>query len=65
MKAKPNLKFGDRVVCTSGGQKQGVVSRVFQSSGVWWLVFEGEPDWRYAPGFFARVGQAQSLEEIR
>jgi hypothetical protein len=32
MKAKPDFKFGDRVIRIGGGQKRGVVSRVFQSA---------------------------------
>ena len=55
MKAKPDFKFGDQVIRVGGGQKRGVVSRVFRSGGVWWLAFEGEPNWRYAPGHFRRV----------
>ena len=55
MKAKPDFKFGDRVIRIGGSQKRGVVSRVFRSGGVWWLAFEGEPDWRYSPRYFRRV----------
>ena len=29
MKTRPDFKFGDRVIRISGGQKRGVVSRVF------------------------------------
>jgi len=54
MKTKPDFQF-DRVVHISDGQKQGVVSRVFRFGGVWWLAFEGEPNWRYAPRYFRRV----------
>jgi hypothetical protein len=65
MKTKADLQFGDQVIRISG-QKRGVVSRVFQSGGVWWLAFEGEPDWRYAPGSFMRVAQAtRSRGEFR
>ena len=55
MKAKPDLKCGDRVVFIGDGQKRGVVSRVFRSAGLWWLAFEGEPNWRYEPSCFKRV----------
>jgi hypothetical protein len=55
MKTKPDFKFGDRVIRIGEGRKRGVVSRVFQSGGVWWLAFEGKPDWRYAPRHFRRV----------
>jgi hypothetical protein len=37
MKAKPDFKFGDRVVFIGDRPKRGVVSRVFQSGGVWHL----------------------------
>ena len=46
MKTKPDFKFGDQVVFIGDRQKRGVVSRVFRSGGLWWLAFEGEPDWR-------------------
>jgi hypothetical protein len=49
MKANPDFKFGDRVVFIGDRPKRGVVSRVFQSGGIWWLAFEGEPNWRYEP----------------
>ena len=55
MKAKPDFKFGDRVIRVGGGQKRGVVSQVFRSGGLWWLAFEGEPNWRYEPRYFRRV----------
>ncbi|MBV8895228.1 MAG: hypothetical protein JOY52_08900 [Hyphomicrobiales bacterium] len=55
MKKRPDFKFGDRVAFIRNDQKQGVVSRVFQFGGLWWLALEGEPDWRYAPGYFKRV----------
>jgi hypothetical protein len=55
MKTKPDFRFGDRVVRIGEGEKRGVVSRVFRSGGLWWLAFEGEPDWRYAPTHFRRV----------
>jgi hypothetical protein len=55
MKAKPDFKFGDRVIRIGGSQKRGVVSRIFQSGGLWWLAFEGEPNWRYEPRYFRRV----------
>jgi hypothetical protein len=32
------------------------VSRVFRSGGVWWLAFEGEPNWRYSPRYFQASG---------
>jgi hypothetical protein len=32
MKAKPDFKFGDQVIRVGGGQKLGVVSRVFRSA---------------------------------
>jgi hypothetical protein len=57
MTTKPDFKFGDRVIHIGERQKRGVVSRVFRSGGVWWLVFEGEPDWRYSPRYFRRVAQ--------
>jgi hypothetical protein len=53
MTTKPDFKFGDRVIHIGERQKRGVVSRVFRSGGVWWLAFEGEPDWRYSPRFQA------------
>jgi hypothetical protein len=53
MKAKPDFKFGDRVVLI--GQKRGVVSRVFRSGGLLWLAFEVEPNWPYEPRYFRRV----------
>jgi hypothetical protein len=52
MKTKPDFKFGDRVVSIGDREKRGVVSRVFQSGGLWWLAFEGEPNWRYEPRYF-------------
>jgi hypothetical protein len=52
MKTKPDFKFGDQVVFIGGRQKRGVVSRVFRSGGLWWLAFEGEPNWRYEPTYF-------------
>ena len=52
MKTKPDFKFGDQVVFTGDRQKRGVVSRVFRSGGLWWLAFEGKPDWRYEPRYF-------------
>lgn len=55
MKTKPDFKFGDRVVCIGDRVKRGVVSRVFQSGGLWWLQFEGEPNWRYEPRYFKRA----------
>jgi hypothetical protein len=55
MKTKPDFKFGDRVVFLGDREKRGVVRRVFQSGGLWWLAFEGEPDWRYSPAQFKRV----------
>jgi hypothetical protein len=55
MKTKPDFKFGDQVVFIGDRQKRGVVSRVFQSGGLWWLAFEGEPTWRYEPRYFRRV----------
>ena len=55
MTTKPDFKFGDRVIHIGERQKRGVVSRVFRSGGVWWLAFEGEPDWRYSPRYFRRV----------
>ena len=50
MTTKPDFKFGDRVIHIGERQKRGVVSRVFRSGGVWWLAFEGEPDWRAGSG---------------
>ena len=50
-----DFKFGDRVIHIGERQKRGVVSRVFRSGGVWWLAFEGEPNWRYSPRYFRRV----------
>jgi hypothetical protein len=35
MKAKPDFKFGDRVVFIGDRPKRGVVSRVFRSGGLW------------------------------
>jgi hypothetical protein len=55
MKAKPDFKFGDRVVFIGDRPKRGVVSRVFRFGGLWWLAFEGEPNWRYEPRYFRRV----------
>jgi hypothetical protein len=55
MTTKPDFKLGDQVVHIGARQKRGVVSRVFRSGGVWWLAFEGEPDWRYSPRYFRRV----------
>jgi hypothetical protein len=55
MKAKPDFKAGDRVVRIGDGQKRGLVSRVYQSGGLWWLAFEGEPYWRYSPNRFKRL----------
>jgi hypothetical protein len=55
MKKRPDLKLGDRVAFIDDHRKQGVVSRVYQSGGLWWLALEGEPNWRYAPGYFKRV----------
>jgi hypothetical protein len=55
MTTKPDFKLGDQVVHIGERQKRGVVSRVFRSGGVWWLAFEGEPDWRYSPRYFRRV----------
>ena len=55
MTTKSDFKFGDRVIHIGERQKRGVVSRVFRSGGVWWLAFEGEPDWRYSPRYFRRV----------
>jgi hypothetical protein len=55
MKTKPDFKFGDHVVFIGDRQKRGVVSRVFRSGGLWWLAFEGEPNWRYEPRYFKRV----------
>ena len=55
VKTKPDFKFGDRVIFIGDGRKQGVVSRVFRSGGLWWLQFEGEPDWRYEPRYFKRT----------
>jgi hypothetical protein len=52
MKTKPDFKFGDQVVFIGDRQKRGVVSRVFRSGGLWWLAFEGKPDWRYEPRYF-------------
>ena len=52
MKTKPDFKLGDQVVLIGDRQKRGVVSRVFRSGGLWWLAFEGEPDWRYNPSRF-------------
>jgi hypothetical protein len=54
MTTKPDFKFGDRVIHIGESQKRGVGSRVFRSGGVWWLAFEGEPDWRYSR-YFRRV----------
>jgi hypothetical protein len=55
MKTKPELKVGDRVAFTGDGQKRGVVSRVFRLGGLWWLEFEGKPNWRFEPSYFQRV----------
>ena len=55
MTTKLDFKLGDRVIHIGERQKRGVVSRVFRSGGVWWLAFEGEPDWRYSPRYFRRV----------
>lgn len=55
MRTKPDFKFGDRVILIGGGQKQGVVSCVFRSGGLWWLRFDGEANWRYNPGRFKRA----------
>jgi hypothetical protein len=55
MKQKPEFKLGDQVVFIGGRPKRGVVCRVFQSGGLWWLAFEGEPNWRYEPSRFKRA----------
>jgi hypothetical protein len=55
MKKRPDFKFGDRVAFIRDEQKQGVVTQVFRSGGLWWLALEGDPNWRYAPSFFKRV----------
>jgi hypothetical protein len=55
MKTKPDFKSGDQVVFIGDRQKRGVVSRVFRSGGLWWLAFQGEPEWRYDPSRFKRV----------
>jgi len=60
MTTRPDFKFGDRVIHIGESQKRGVVSRVFRSGGVWWLAFEGEPDWRYSPRYFRRLAQRAS-----
>jgi hypothetical protein len=59
MKTKPELKAGDRVLHIGESQKRGVVSRVFQFADEWWLEFEGEPNWRYAPRHFDRVASGE------
>jgi hypothetical protein len=55
MKKRPDFKLGDRVAFIRDEQKQGVVSRVYQFGGLWWLALEGDPNWRYAPSYFKRV----------
>jgi hypothetical protein len=55
MKTKPDFKFGDRVVLIGDEQKCGVVSRVFRSGHLWWLEFQGQPNWRYEPSRFRRA----------
>jgi hypothetical protein len=52
MKTKPEFKAGDQVFLIEDPQKRGVVSRVFLASGLWWLEFEGQTNWRYAPSHF-------------
>jgi hypothetical protein len=59
MTTKPDFKFGDRVIHIGERQKRGVVSRVFRSGGVWWLAFEGEPNW-----LLAEVLQASGLRPL-
>ena len=56
MTTKPDFKFGDRVIHIGERHKRGVVSRVFRSGGVWWLAFEGEPNWPYSPRYFKASG---------
>jgi hypothetical protein len=51
MKTKPEFKFGDRVVFIRDIRKQGVVSNVVRFAGLWWIELEGQPDWRYQPGY--------------
>ena len=55
MKAKPEFRDGDRVVFIGERQKRGIARDVFQFAGLWWLAFEGEPNWRYEPSQFKRV----------
>ena len=38
------------------GLSASITTRVrLSSGGLWWLAFEGEPDWRYEPGRFKRA----------
>lgn len=55
MKAKPEFRVGDRVVFIGERQKRGIARDVFRFAGLWWLAFEGEPNWRYEPSQFKRV----------
>ena len=54
MTTKPDFKFGDRVIHIGESQKRGREPRL-SVGGVWWLAFEGGPDWRYSPRYFRRV----------